>query len=230
MIKDAHPGTSESRGGPGRCLEKRAKASLKPEGHIREELMEAALKLFTQRGYSATTVRELVEAAGVTKPVLYYYFGSKEGLFLELMRTHFGRLEAVVDIYRRGEGSIRKRLTAMLDKGFTYVRQDLDFMRLMHAVYFGPPGEAPYFNFDAYHQRYHDLIARSLEEGIDGGEFRQVSAGDIAWIIMGIMEIAIEDQICCQTSRIDHDTLIRLLDLVFDGLAVNDHKRKGKKV
>ena len=131
--------------------------------------MEAALTLFTQRGYSATTVRELVEAAGVTKPVLYYYFGSKEGLFLELMRTHFGRLEAVVDVYRKGEGSVRKRLTAMLDKGFAYVRQDLDFIRLMHAVYFGPPGEAPYFDFDAYHQRYHDLITRFMEEGIEKG-------------------------------------------------------------
>jgi TetR/AcrR family transcriptional regulator len=228
MSKNAHPETSESPGVSGRRLEKRAKVLLKPEGHIREELMEAALRLFTQRGYSGTTVRELVEAAGVTKPVLYYYFGNKEGLFLELMRTHFGRLEAVVDIYRRGEGSIRKRLTAMLDKGFTHVRQDLDFIRLMHAVYFGPPGEAPYFDFGAYHQRYHDLITRFIEEGIEKGEFRSGNAGDMAWVILGTMEIAIEDQICCQTSRIDHDTLIRLLELVFDGLAVNDRKRKGK--
>ena len=169
--------------------------------------MEAALRLFTQRGYSATTVRELVEAAGVTKPVLYYYFGSKEGLFLELMRTHFGRLEAVVDVYRKGEGSVRTRLTAMLDKGFAYVRQDLDFIRLMHAVYFGPPGEAPYFDFDAYHQRYHDLITRFMEEGIEKGEFRPGNAGDMAWVILGTVEIAIEDQICCQASRIDRDTL-----------------------
>ncbi len=192
--------------------------------------MGAALRLFTQRGYSATTVRELVEAAGVTKPVLYYYFGNKEGLFLELMRTHFGRLEAAVDVFRREEGSVRERLVAMLDKGFVYVQQDLDFIRLMHAVYFGPPGEAPYFDFGTYHQRYHDLITRFLKEGIDRGEFRRVNAGDMAWVILGTVEIAIEDQICCQTSRIDHDTLIRLLNLVFDGLAADDHKGKGKKV
>ncbi len=192
--------------------------------------MEAALRLFTQRGYSATTVRELVAAADVTKPVLYYYFGSKEGLFLELMRTHFGRLEAVVDIYRKGEGSVRKRLAAMLDKGFAYVRQDLDFIRLMHAVYYGPPGGAPYFDFDAYHQRYHDLITQFMEEGIEKGEFRSGKAGDMAWIILGTVEIAIEDQLCCQASRIDRDTLNRLLDLVFDGLAVDNNGRKGRKV
>jgi AcrR family transcriptional regulator len=215
---------------PGTRRVKRERASLKPEGRIREGLMEAALRLFTQRGYSATTVRELVEAAGVTKPVLYYYFGSKEGLFLELMRTHFGRLEAVVDFYRKGEGSVRTRLTAMLYKGFAYVRQDLDFIRLMHAVYYGPPGGAPYFDFDAYHQRYHDLVAQLMAEGIERGEFRPGKAGDMAWIILGTVEIAIEDQLCCQASRIDRDTLNRLLDLVFDGLAADNNRRRGKKV
>jgi TetR/AcrR family transcriptional regulator len=192
--------------------------------------MRAALKLFTHRGYSATTVRELVEEAGVTKPVLYYYFGSKEGLFLELMRTHFGRLEAVVDRYRQGRGGVRSRLMAMLDNGFVYVQKDRDFIRLMHAVYFGPPGEAPYFDFDAYHQRYHDLIARLLEEGIQRGEFKTGNAGDMAWIILGTVEIAIEDQISGQVSRIDRKTHRRLLNLVFDGLAADSDKGKGTNV
>jgi TetR/AcrR family transcriptional regulator len=209
---------------------KQARGAVKKEAHIHEELMKAALTLFTHRGYSATTVRELVEAAGVTKPALYYYFGSKEGLFLELMRTHFARLEAVVDVYRNWEGNVRKRLAAMLDDGFVYVQQDRDFIRLMHAVYFGPPGEAPYFDFDAYHQRYHDLITRFFEEGIERGEFRQGNAGDMAWIVLGTVEIAIEDQICSQASRIDRDTLKRLLNLVFDGLAADNDKGKGKSV
>ena len=52
---------------------------------VRERLLREALRLFTERGYAATTVREIVAAAGVTKPVLYYYFGSKEGLYLEIM-------------------------------------------------------------------------------------------------------------------------------------------------
>jgi TetR/AcrR family transcriptional regulator len=230
MVVDGNPATPEGQAAPGERRRKRDRTSLKPEGHIREELMKAALTLFTQRGYSATTVRELVEAAGVTKPVLYYYFGSKEGLFLELMRTHFGRLEAVVDVYRKEEGSVRKRLTTMLDKGFAYVQQDRDFIRLMHAVYFGPPGEAPYFDFDAYHQRYHDLITRFLEEGTERGEFRPGNAGDMAWIILGTVEIAIEDQICSQASRINRETLLRLLSLVFDGLAADNDQGKGKGI
>jgi TetR/AcrR family transcriptional regulator len=210
----------------GRGIEKGA--PIKPEGSIREGLMKAALTLFTQRGYAATSVRELCEAAGATKPVLYYYFGSKEGLFLELMQTHFNHLEAVVERHRQGQGSVRKRLTALLEDGFAHVRGDCDFIRLMHAVYFGPPGEAPSFDFDAYHQRYHDLIACFLEEGVAAGEFRPGNAGDMAWIILGTMEVAIEDQLCKQASRIDGETLLRLLNLIFDGLAADPKRGKER--
>ncbi|MCE1227092.1 MAG: TetR/AcrR family transcriptional regulator, partial [Geobacteraceae bacterium] len=49
--------------------------------NVRQRLLDAALQLFSTKGYAATSVRELVEAAGVTKPVLYYYFKNKEGLY-----------------------------------------------------------------------------------------------------------------------------------------------------
>ncbi len=229
MTDNAHPATPGQRAESGKRPGKRGGNLPRPEGHIREQFMRAALTLFTQRGYSATTVRELVEEAGATKPVLYYYFGSKEGLFLELMRTHFGRLEAVVDRSRKGRGNVRRRLMAMLDNSFVFVQQDRDFIRLMHAAYFGPPGEAPYFDFDAYHQRYHDLIARLLDEGIERGEFRPGNAGDMAWIVLGTMEIAVEDQISRQTSRIDREILRRILELLFDGLAADSDGGKGNK-
>jgi AcrR family transcriptional regulator len=205
-----------------------ASSAPQPEESIRERLLQSALTLFTQRGYAATTVRELVAEAGVTKPVLYYYFGSKEGLFLELMRTHFNRIEAMFETYREGRGNVRTRLIDFLDRGFAHVVQNRDFIRLMHAVYFGPPGEAPFFDFDAYHQRFHDRIAEFLEEGIGAGEFRPVNSSDMAWVVLGTMEIALEDQICSQASRIDSETLKRLLELVFDGLAAGASGRKGK--
>ena len=50
--------------------------------HTRGSL-SAARELFARKGYSGTSVREIVAAADVTKPVLYYYFRNKEGLYLE---------------------------------------------------------------------------------------------------------------------------------------------------
>jgi AcrR family transcriptional regulator len=197
------------------------------EKTIRERLLQSALVIFTQKGYAATTVRELVAQAGVTKPVLYYYYGSKEGLFLELMRTHFNDIDAMFETYREGGGDVRIRLMTFLERGFIHMRKNRDFVRLMHAVYFGPPGEAPFFDFDIYHQRFHDHIAAFLQEGIELGEIRPGNSSDMAWVILGTLEIALEDQICNHSPQIDGETLRRLLELVFDGLAAGG--RKGEE-
>lgn len=59
----------------------------------REKILSCALESFYEWGYDAVGVQEIVEKAGVTKPTLYYYFGSKRGLLECVMNEHFSRLE-----------------------------------------------------------------------------------------------------------------------------------------
>jgi len=51
----------------------------------REQLFSVALELFAHRGYRATTMDDIAEAAGVTKPLVYQHFSSKRALYLELV-------------------------------------------------------------------------------------------------------------------------------------------------
>ena len=55
------------------------------EPNARARLLETAIDMFAEKGYAGTSVREIVHRAGVSKPVLYYYFQSKEGLFLAIL-------------------------------------------------------------------------------------------------------------------------------------------------
>src|SRR5690606_27997627 len=52
----------------------------------REQLLEVATRLFAQRGYDATTTAAIAEAAGVTEPILYRHFKSKQELFVAIVR------------------------------------------------------------------------------------------------------------------------------------------------
>ena len=45
---------------------------------VEARVLKSAIKLFSEKGYSATTIREIIAEAGVTRPVLYYYFKNKE--------------------------------------------------------------------------------------------------------------------------------------------------------
>ena len=51
----------------------------------RRQLFDVALSLFAEHGYSATTMDDIAEAAGVTKPLVYQHFESKRALYLELL-------------------------------------------------------------------------------------------------------------------------------------------------
>src|SRR2546421_12548461 len=53
----------------------------------REQLMEVATKLFARNGYEATTTAAIAEAAGVTEPILYRHFKSKQELFVAIARA-----------------------------------------------------------------------------------------------------------------------------------------------
>jgi AcrR family transcriptional regulator len=67
-----------------------------PAAERRAQLLDVALRVFGERGFHDTSMNDIAEAAGVTKPVLYQHFGSKRALFLEVLREVGGRLRDAV--------------------------------------------------------------------------------------------------------------------------------------
>jgi len=58
-----------------------------PADRRRQQLLDVSLTLFAERGFNATTMDDIAEAAGVTKPLLYQHFVSKRALYLELVES-----------------------------------------------------------------------------------------------------------------------------------------------
>src|SRR4051794_41344315 len=68
-----------------------------PRAEREQQILESAHALFAERGYAAVTMDEVAAAVGVTKPLLYTYFGNKDRLYLACMRpAGEALLEAVV--------------------------------------------------------------------------------------------------------------------------------------
>jgi AcrR family transcriptional regulator len=76
-----------------------------PAEQRRQQLFSVALELFARRGYRATTMDDIAEAAGVTKPLVYQHFSSKRSLYLELVDSIAQELlDAVSQAVLRAEG------------------------------------------------------------------------------------------------------------------------------
>ncbi|MEU2283002.1 helix-turn-helix domain-containing protein [Streptomyces sp. NPDC013178] len=72
-------------------------ASRRKGSQTRADIQQAALSLFTERGYDATSMREIAEQLGITKAALYYHFESKEAIILSLFQDHMRGLDDLLD-------------------------------------------------------------------------------------------------------------------------------------
>jgi AcrR family transcriptional regulator len=86
----------------------------------RAVIIEAAGRLFGERGYEATRLDQIATAAGVTKPIVYRHFDSKRDLYLALLDRHSDDLGGFVSSIP-AEGSIERRLRTVLEVWLGYV-------------------------------------------------------------------------------------------------------------
>jgi TetR/AcrR family transcriptional regulator len=187
--------------------------------NARERLMTAATDLFNRKGYASTSVREIVEAAGVTKPVLYYHFGNKEGLYLALFQETFAALLGLLSDARNHEGTARERIAYLCDQAYVFHAAHLPLVRVMYSIYYGPPQGAPPFDFDATHHAFQAQTAEILEEGIRKGELKPMPVEQAMWAVMGALNIAMEVDLCHPEQSLGREGLARLIGTIFDGLA-----------
>jgi AcrR family transcriptional regulator len=91
-----------------------------PVEERRALIVEAAGRLFGERGYEGTRLDDIASAAGVTKPILYRHFDSKRGLYVALLARHRDDLASFTGAIP-SEGSATERLRLVLEGWLSYV-------------------------------------------------------------------------------------------------------------
>ena len=133
-----------------------------PAEQRRRQLLDVALQAFAERGFHPTSMNDVAEAAGVTKPVLYQHFASKRHLYLELLEDVGGRLEAAIGKATAGAEGPHGQVEA----GF---RAYFDFAAADHAAFrvlFGG-GTRRDEEFAERVRRVEDSIAETIAPLID---------------------------------------------------------------
>ncbi len=119
----------------------------------RARLLTVATRLFARHGYEAVGVRQLAEAAGVTKPTLYHYFGSKRGLLEALLADGFADFFVALDGAALYDYDLLAPLTAYADAYFAFAARHRDLYRLQLALWFAPPQSEAFAAIAPYTER-----------------------------------------------------------------------------
>jgi len=195
----------------------------------RERLLKAAIELFSRKGYAATTTREIVATAGVTKPVLYYYFRNKEGIYLDLILKATNKFEAMLDAFHAETGTPRKRILSFCDQIFALILENIEIVRLVYSIYYGPHQGAPSIDYDSFELKLQRTIKQLVHEGIKKKEFRKEYVEEMTWAILGAFSLSIEIELCHPEWGFGRKGLTRVLNLIFRGILARDGKKKGER-
>jgi TetR/AcrR family transcriptional regulator len=187
------------------------------EQNARARLMETAIDMFAEKGYAGTSVREIVDRAGVSKPVLYYYFQSKEGLFLAILDMAENLQKQLLAGILESEGNVLDRLLMLYRRLYSGIDERRSLYKMIHGLIFGPPQGAPVYDFTRYHRHMIDTICKIYDAGIASGEVKKTAAEEFAYLVLSLIDFCLHmDQVQPQLS--DPQRLERLLRMAFEGI------------
>jgi len=185
----------------------------------RTRLLQAAVHIFERKGYQAASVREVAEMAGVTKPTLYYYFGSKEGLLIAILEDAIREFDKTLSVAVARTGTARERLMGLCEDVFSVFELNIPVVRVAHTVFLGPVDAAPAFDLTAFERLWRESLQRIVEDGQAGGEFRAVPPIDVVYGLMGLVDSCLNRQMHRGLEPVSREALRRIIGLLLDGVS-----------
>jgi AcrR family transcriptional regulator len=147
-----------------RTLTRRSNAGTKgvPRADREEQIVRIAAEVFGARGFAATSVAEIAERAGISKPLIYNYFGSKEGLFSACLHRAGAILAEEMERIAGGDAVGLERALRTLEGIFTLLEPQPWIWRL----FFDPTIPQGEEGIAAEIARYTDRITALADQGV----------------------------------------------------------------
>ena len=162
-------------------------------------------------------MREICEAAGITKPTLYHHYGSKEGVYRALVD---GTLVEFRDDLVRAlavPGTAPERLKRVARAYFEAARSHREVVRFIFGLIHGQPGSAPVTDFPKFYDEIVRLIAREVEGGVARGELAPGPTDLRMLLLMGALGEALCGYLIVGRPDLTADLADRLVETLLQG-------------
>jgi AcrR family transcriptional regulator len=143
--------------------------------NTRHQILNASLRLFSERGFARTTVRDIARVAGITDAAIYYHFASKRDL-LEALFEERGILPAIQELEQIStELPLRDTLLDIARRAMLVMQANRDFLRLVFMESLGgEPGAME--EARSVIERWEQGVAHLLRAYMERGQVRRLDA------------------------------------------------------
>jgi len=178
----------------------------------KKKIIDAAMAVFSTKGYAKANIREIAKAAGISVGGVYLYFRNKEELYKSLINKWMQDIGSRLEVTVGSAGSAVEALSNFLKLYLENALKHKEFILLHireHGFAFGVHEKRQFF------RKQRALIENIIQKGIQSGEFRKCNADHMAKMIIGslrgiILSMALDDDV--------HITPKMLNEFIFNGL------------
>ena len=190
-----------------------------PHATSAERILSPALDLFAIRGYDATSVREICAAAAITKPTLYHFFGSKDGVLQALVQTGFQQYRALVNAAMDTPGSFKDRVKVLARSVFESASTKPLFWRFIHSVIWAPPGTAlpQTESCTEFYDGVVGVLAAASEKAMGRGEIAPGPTKARMLIVMGSIGEAATGFVIAGKPELTPELADEIVETIFNG-------------
>ncbi len=197
--------------------------AIETQEHITSEtkqtIFATAARLFAEKGFNGVSMREISEQSDVSKPTIYYYFGSKEGIFRELVDASISDMYDAIDKIADLHIPVKEKLVLMTKKFFSETQKNRDFIKFFLNMSISTPEASIIEQCRIQAHKRGRVLAKMIQEGVDSGEFGASAKPELAAsIIGGAIQHFIWQQLATEEIMLSNALAEDIIEILFKGL------------
>jgi len=187
----------------------------------RKQIIEAATKVFAERGLAGTRTREIAEACGVNEALLYKHFSGKEEVFVEVMEhIHEQFVESwkrAVDEAPDGKSALATLIKLQINTIFS--QPDLS-SNYLHGLAASTSEKNMHTTFSSWFVDHHTLVTNIIKRGISDGSLRkEIVPERCAWWFRGLSMAALLSSATQPSGSLTEETVLASLNDLIDSIS-----------
>jgi AcrR family transcriptional regulator len=184
-----------------------------------DKILQTAYRLFLQKGYTATSMRQVAEEAGIGKATIYHHFPDKEAIAMALLEKTGAHMEESLQLVR-AESDPRERIRVAVTTNFKFL---LEFAEIMQVVRreVGGGRDQMQAGFVKFFGESIVLLTDAVRRGTEKGIFRSVDPARAARTLMTMITGSFAlSYLGGERPQFSEESAAALLDVYFQGIEV----------
>ncbi len=183
------------------------------------KIFQAAARLFAEKGYNGVSMREISESTGLSKPTIYYYFGSKEGIYTSLVEVglhhNLEQFQQIIDM----NIPVKQKIIEIVKIRFRQVQEFPEFAKFFLLIFMSIENLPFLKKFIEEAASRRQSLADLIQQGIFQGEFGKSANPKLAAdILIGTLMHFLVKQLNVKKKILSDELAEEIVELIFKGL------------